>query len=266
MPARKGKKSPGLQVCETLWIMCRQTITPNVMPNQMEDLAYIFPIPTGRQAVWRRKHFCGNHQQWDYKGAEAYYSKPTFLFNRDNGNFAPRMNYNIISIKSLMRNMETLPNVAEEIARNLLSKSFSLDLHGWILCDNHYLAVIANITVPTESSVYQSLLSAFSFLENKWSQSAQEHTSFLLFVLDQFGRSMDGVVTLYRDNWATNYAFATRLLTKFIGYVITLDIILPFRISYRQLGAQSTVYRRLWNVLGTRYVQKSFDSNHLCPH
>ncbi len=63
---------------------------------------------------------------------------------------------------------------------------------------------------------YDSVLLAFSPFEDDLSQDADHHLSFMEFVLNLFGKSMDNVLALVGDNCSVNTSLARQANTHFV--------------------------------------------------
>lgn len=54
-------------------------------------------------------------------------------------------------------------------------------------------------------------------MENKESQSAEEHYKFLMFLLSVFGKNMSNVVALVANNFNTNRKMSCRIGPTFVA-------------------------------------------------
>lgn len=121
-----------------------------------------------------------------------------------------------ISVDTLMTYLSQLTTLVEEKIKEKLPSRFAVIFDGWTGGDTHYVSVFASFPAVNACG-YESVLLALAPMGEEDSHTADEHYSFLKFVLSVYGKTIENVVALVGDNENTNRAFGRRVGPTFVG-------------------------------------------------
>lgn len=99
---------------------------------------------------------------------------------------------------------------------SILPDVFAIIFDGWSHGITHYLGIFATFSSNALNG-YNSILLAFSPLENEESLNADEHIKFLDITLDKYQKSWENVACLIGDNCSTNRSIARKMKKSFVG-------------------------------------------------
>ncbi len=120
------------------------------------------------------------------------------------------------SLSSLMRILPKLTQVVEEKISSTLPDDIALIFDGWSASSTHYIALFASFPVNNELR-YSTRLLSFSPLEDDSNLNAEEHISFMNYVLDLYGKSCSNVRALIDDNATVNRSISSKTDIPLIG-------------------------------------------------
>lgn len=112
--------------------------------------------------------------------------------------------------------MRALVEQVERKVSTILPDRFALVFDGQTTPEAHYVAVFATFPDKTETG-FKEICLALSPMENEETQDANEHITFLHFVLSIFQKTMVNVVALIGDNCSVNQSISAKLGIPLIG-------------------------------------------------
>lgn len=146
--------------------------------------------------------------------------------------FKEHIKYGPISLKTFKNYLSLLTRKTESNIAALLPDRIAIVFDGHTTPDAHYVGVFA--TFPSQNAHgFEVVCLALSPMEDETRQTADEHISFLSYVLGNFGKSFENVIALVGDNCATNQSIGTKLKKPLIGCVSH-----RFQLSVREVIAE----------------------------
>lgn len=124
--------------------------------------------------------------------------------------------HNSISVDTLMQYLSWMTKYVKFKMKETLPQLFAVVSDGWSGGDTHYVAVYATFLASVLSR-YESVFLALLQMGNEVLHAAEDHYSFLKFVLSVYDGAIDNVVVLVWDNRNTSCAFGGRVGPMFVG-------------------------------------------------
>jgi hypothetical protein len=124
--------------------------------------------------------------------------------------------YEKISIESLMKYLYSLKKAVENKVAAKLTEKFVIVFDGWTERSRHFIGLFAVCYNSKENKTEKFLLSIAPPFDEE-SFDANSHYSFIVDVLELFGKSLSNVVSVVGDNARVNKFIADLMNLPFIG-------------------------------------------------